>query len=298
MDKHFSLSLCFVSPQRITVTVRAEFVVVGENEQTVYSSPTEDLEFGDRRKLTFGVYKLCDFDGYLVDGTLHAKVSITYAKIGYVDLLKITSSSSVISSKTHQQVNQLKALHDLIDNEDSDFAIEVHGETIGVHKVILRNSWPFFNKMMNAEYIEKHRSRLIVEDHGVHTVKTMVKYIYTREVDFGQLQSKQVIDLFKAAHQYELDELAEQCIDRIIVSIHDLSVIRLMTFAVEERERSYSKVIANKIDKLIANLKEWIMKQRTENRLKLRDLPDYEWLKGFDNEFVFKVFEMFLGDVF
>lgn len=220
---------------------------------------------------------------YLVDGTLRLQVDVIYPKIA-VELEKTTSKYNLLN-------DQMKSLYDKIDNEDSDFTIEVEGKTIGAHKVVLRSGWEYFNTMMNGDFVEKQKSRLIIEGHSYATVRQMLQFTYTKNVDFNRCSVKQIIELFKAAHQYNLPALAQQCIGYLKKSATNETIVTLVIFAITLQDQEYDKSL---VDELVATCKQWITQQRQHNKFKLNACANYDELKALDKETVVKVFETFI----
>lgn len=210
----------------------------------------------------------------LVDGSLIIRVLVKYTKIYGLDMVQF---AAVLFNQAAVMQGRLKKLADLIDNEDSDFTIEVDDQTIGVHRALLRHSWPYFDKMIRSNMSEKANSSLTIVGHSYATIKQMLMYLYTGFVDFDKIDLEAIFELFTAAHQYELFELASKCIDYAVANLNSKNASTCYYFAKEMKKLEFDAdvhrlyhecvnwVIAHKFDKLMMSDFEWMSESRGED---------------------------------
>lgn len=210
----------------------------------------------------------------LVDGSL-----IVRAEITYVRMEKQLDEVFDIIDKANSARNRLRACFDAIDNDDSDFRIRVEGRAIGVHRVLLRNC-PFFDKLFKKEKIKEFDVKKV----SYKTMMRLIQFIYIGEIDISNVGI--ALELFDAANRFELDELAKTCVEFVSNSFTDQNAINILMFATKALSSNYAK---DDVNKLIADCKSWLIAAKA-NKIKLRNLPNYDVLTARENHDVFTKF--------
>jgi hypothetical protein len=123
------------------------------------------------------------------------------------------SYSCMYGEKSHLSylsLNTIKANHGMLDDEKfSDFKVIVKGTAYHVHKVVLANASPVFRAMFESGMEESKTNVCKVEDIDKDTFWKLLLFIYC-----GLLHKKledKAIDLYKAAHYYEIEDLKTIC---------------------------------------------------------------------------------------
>ena len=68
--------------------------------------------------------------------------------------------------------------------------------------------------MFKTEMKEKKNGEVVIEDIDAKILRLMIKWMYTRDIETIDLKDK--LDLFKAAHRYQIKSLNSWCMDKII----------------------------------------------------------------------------------
>lgn len=113
----------------------------------------------------------------------------------------------------------------------ADFTIKsLDGEEFPVHRLILAEVSPFFEKMFTAKMQEKRLklSSATFEDTSV-VLKLVLKYIYSGIVEIDNY--KLMIDTLNAAERFELPGLKIKCINKLITSVDASNVLEILAAA-------------------------------------------------------------------
>lgn len=228
----------------------------------------------------------------LVAGALKIKIELTYEQFeealkNYSIMACPKNFCSIISSNYCDRpenmfraataaITRLTNYEELIDNEDADFLIEFEdGKTIGLHKAILRRNWPYFSRLLNSKMTEVSTGKLIIVEHSYEAIKSMLVYVYSGAVRFVDMSS--TLDLFKAAHQFLLEDLSSKCEQYALKNLARTSVIDCLIVAVKY---DLSKLK----DACLALL---IVEKRVNKLRNLSDIPNFEQLACIENYSVF-----------
>ena len=118
----------------------------------------------------------------------------------------------------------------------ADFELKMNdGETLMAHKSILAARSPVFRAMLTTKMKETAWNSVTVPDFCSKTMRELLRFIYCGEVDIPD----GVTDLIFAAEKYELLELKEICINRLISDRTDENVVETLIIAdqVSDSER-------------------------------------------------------------
>ncbi|KMQ82992.1 rcc1 and btb domain-containing protein 1, partial [Lasius niger] len=96
----------------------------------------------------------------------------------------------------------------------SNFTVQAEGQSIHVHKAILKNCCQYFKNKFEHDWIDNDQNILYtVPDKFSYIVyKAFLKYLYTGTVD---LPSEKALDLMQLADEYYETNLKREC-DQII----------------------------------------------------------------------------------
>lgn len=133
------------------------------------------------------------------DGSLELEVKVSIKRP--VMLKDVTPS--LVDSFNSLSLDLEKALED---EELKDASFIVGKKIVQAHKCILAARSPVFKKMLATEMEGTHHS---IPDMKIETFEEMIRFIYTGKV--SEKASEIALDLFAAAHQFEIDDLKKIC---------------------------------------------------------------------------------------
>jgi hypothetical protein len=87
---------------------------------------------------------------------------------------------------------------------------------------------PVFRSMFGTEMKEKKKGEVVIKDIDIKILRLMIQWIYLGEIEVHELQDK--MDLFKAAHKYQVETLKDWCIVEICANISPDNVLRTYDF--------------------------------------------------------------------
>ena len=96
-----------------------------------------------------------------------------------------------------------------------DIVLAVEGHKIHCHKLILSTCSNVFKTMFTTDMIEKHSNEIILKDIQLPTLKSLLTFMYSDDVDSDEITT----DLLAAAEFYELLKLKDICEDRLITML-------------------------------------------------------------------------------
>jgi len=153
---------------------------------------------------------------FLPDGVFTVKTIIT---IPGEETVTHTSSKLPQKSVTPTQLKQ-KLTEDfktMLENQSfSDFRIICQGEVVPCHRVILSARSDIFGAMLEHNMKESETGEVVINDFDLTTVKALLMYMYSGEVEHYQGNSKQ---LMKAADKYRVEELKNSIEDALIQDV-------------------------------------------------------------------------------
>lgn len=100
------------------------------------------------------------------------------------------------------------------------------GKMLKAHKSILASRSPMFFDLFKSEM--QSVSNLEITD-SEKTMKEILRYIYCEKVNLDEVTR----DLILAAHKYQLEDLKELCIDKIISKLTTKNVIDMFQISIQ-----------------------------------------------------------------
>ncbi|KAJ8674362.1 hypothetical protein QAD02_005624 [Eretmocerus hayati] len=136
----------------------------------------------------------------------------------YIDYTKVTELCIEIHRQKVNQVITNKAtnscnLHNnlfYVDPCNESVALKVSGKLFYVNKNILSSKSPVFEKMFPSRTRRNKSRMMIVDGFDADVVEIMLQFIYTEETKCIQ---KNPVDVYRAAHKYEVVGLMDKCIE-------------------------------------------------------------------------------------
>jgi len=111
----------------------------------------------------------------------------------------------------------------------TDMTIVCDKKEFHCHKFILAARSEVFAAMLRHEFLEKQNSRVDVKEIDSETMELLLYYIYTGQVqDFNKVS---VVDLFKAADRYRLDDLKHVCEEELIERVEASNAADILSLA-------------------------------------------------------------------
>ena len=111
----------------------------------------------------------------------------------------------------------------------TDMTIVCDKKEFHCHKFILSARSEVFAAMLRHEFLEKQNSRVDVKEIDSETMELLLYYIYTGQVkDFSRVS---VVDLFKAADRYRLEDLKHVCEEELIERVDASNAADILSLA-------------------------------------------------------------------
>eukprot|EP00088_Acartia_fossae_P071539 TRINITY_DN9837_c1_g2_i4.p1 TRINITY_DN9837_c1_g2~~TRINITY_DN9837_c1_g2_i4.p1 ORF type:complete len:379 (+),score=89.55 TRINITY_DN9837_c1_g2_i4:59-1195(+) len=111
----------------------------------------------------------------------------------------------------------------------TDMTIVCDKKEFHCHKFILAARSEVFAAMLRHEFLEKQNSRVDVKEIDPETMELLLYYIYTGQVqDFNKVS---VVDLFKAADRYRLEDLKHICEEELIERVEASNAADILSLA-------------------------------------------------------------------
>ena len=123
--------------------------------------------------------------------------------------------------------------------------------------------------------VEASNSNLLIVDHKYDAIKQMLIYVYSGATRFTTIKS--TLELFQAAHQYELTELATKCEQFALNNLNRSNVIDCLVIAVKYDLIRLRDACLNLI----------VDEKRSAKINQLEELPNYDSLALMENYRVF-----------
>lgn len=148
-----------------------------------------------------------------------------------------------------------------------DVIFEVESTEIKAHKSILSVRNHVFAAMFEHGYSESIASRVVIEDISVKTFNALLMFLYTAVVPGANAMD---IDLFKAAHKYDMRDLQMKCVAALLRSLNVDNAIDLLIlfelYDLETQKRSVVKFINNNAERIMNDVS-WIQFAKTHPAL-------------------------------
>jgi len=111
----------------------------------------------------------------------------------------------------------------------TDMTIVCDKKEFHCHKFILAARSEVFAAMLRHEFLEKQNSRVDVKEIDSETMELLLYYIYTGQVkDFSKVS---VVELFKAADRYRLDDLKHICEEELVERVEASNAADILSLA-------------------------------------------------------------------
>ncbi|XP_018360145.1 PREDICTED: RCC1 and BTB domain-containing protein 1-like [Trachymyrmex cornetzi] len=133
-----------------------------------------------------------------------------------------------------EEPSVLECLGNSFDDEDtSDLTIQVEGQSIFVHKAILKIRCSYFRNMFQHDWAENNRSVIKLDQFSYVVYKTFLKYLYTGMIN---LPMEKTVELLNLADSYCESNLKKHCVRIIKQGISVSNVAYLYSVAVQYNE--------------------------------------------------------------
>ncbi|KAL9905119.1 kelch-like protein 28 isoform 2-T5 [Glossina fuscipes fuscipes] len=145
-----------------------------------------------------------------------------------------------------------------INRENCDFALEVEGATIYVHRLALAIASPYFAAMFQSDTKEKATGLVKFEDNDVTAVKTIVEYIYSGEL---LLTEENVQSICTTSDYLQIEWVKSECVEFLKRNLDATNCPQLRTIAdkppfKELYECSHNYILENFV--ALIHKKEWL----------------------------------------
>ncbi|KYQ47065.1 RCC1 and BTB domain-containing protein 1 [Trachymyrmex zeteki] len=150
------------------------------------------------------------------------------------------SSMSVVHEFTKEEcdiLNDLEAAFN--DRSTSDLTILVEGQSIYVHKRILKMRCTYFRNMFQTDYIENNQSIINHRHYSYVVYESFLKYLYTGKINLSSIDD--LLDLLKLADEVCEKHLEMDCI-RTIKKTITVSNIACLINLLNEMAEHHKKV--------------------------------------------------------
>ncbi|KAI1289454.1 Protein maternal effect lethal 26 [Halotydeus destructor] len=151
-------------------------------------------------------------------------------------------------------------LYTSFENRHCDFEIKTSDGSLKVFRSILCLKWPYFETMMDAKYVESSSKIWTVNDISLKTMKDIVIYVYCDAITFKDTQ--QVIEILKAAHRYQLQQLVRDCAKYLLWEIEFKDALEVIVLSDLYRLHELKVKCCNLISKALV-------------QTDMKDLPGY-----------------------
>ncbi|CAG9803434.1 unnamed protein product [Chironomus riparius] len=109
-----------------------------------------------------------------------------------------------------------------------DVKLEVGGEIINAHKVILAASSPYFYAMFNDDMLERNKDIVELHDIEAQSLKQLIDFAYTGEIDITE-ENVQV--LLPASSLLQIQSVREACCKFLLRQLHPSNCLGIRSFA-------------------------------------------------------------------
>uniref|UniRef100_A0A0A1X9B2 Kelch-like protein 17 n=3 Tax=Zeugodacus cucurbitae TaxID=28588 RepID=A0A0A1X9B2_ZEUCU len=109
-----------------------------------------------------------------------------------------------------------------------DVSLEVGGETIQAHKVVLASVSPYFYAMFNDDMLERNQGAVRLHDVDVTALRQLIDYTYTGEITITE-DNVQV--LLPASSLLQIHSVREACCKFLLRQLHPSNCLGIRSFA-------------------------------------------------------------------
>jgi len=240
--------------------VAISIAILDNNRQEVYKIGSSIYYLG-REKVSDGGGTTPSYKGVLLpcqELMTHRQTLLVNNCLTLIVKLRFTLTRSSIDGSSDDFLNPPSSLSsDLSEalkiSDFTDMTIVCDKKEFHCHKFILAARSEVFAAMLRHEFLEKQNSRVDVKEIDAETMDLLLYYIYTGQVqDFNKVS---VVDLFKAADRYRLEDLKHICEEELIERVeasnaadilslaHKYNAQPLKTFALKMISRNVEEVM-------------------------------------------------------
>lgn len=189
--------------------------IIGSDGQRMLKKKRKKLRFGESI-YQFDVSKndlIENCRGIMVNGCIQFRTELTFVT---------TRNTMAILSEDEENMTQSPYdIRNIVDQNHlaalSDFEIEVEGQRLKVHKLVLAMRSPIFAAMFSADMKESRENLLNLGHIDTSVVKIFVDYMYTNKLDQNASRDlATIVELMKLAEQYQIICLRIECVNRLI----------------------------------------------------------------------------------
>uniref|UniRef100_A0A1B0G1U4 BTB domain-containing protein n=1 Tax=Glossina morsitans morsitans TaxID=37546 RepID=A0A1B0G1U4_GLOMM len=142
--------------------------------------------------------------------------------------------------------------------QNCDFALEVEGETIYAHRLVLSIASPYFAAMFKNETKEKATGFVKLEDIHLTAVETIVEYIYSGEI---ALTEENVQSVCTTSDYLQIEWVKRECVEFLKRNINATNCLQLRRIADkppfnELCECTHDYILKNFV--ILIHKKEWL----------------------------------------
>nr|XP_015917059.2 speckle-type POZ protein-like [Parasteatoda tepidariorum] len=233
VSKYSSLYLNLQNPS-IGIKIRSFTIIVKDEVSTIYSKTLSKNYFeDDEDEIDF----LEDFTNKLPPSVKYPLV-ITCSSVDWnaVDECKHSENLSLTNNLRELSLHFKKVLDETI---YSDIVLNVDGDKIKAHKLILQARSPVFQKMFTHEAAE---NPIAISDIGSETMKRLLNFIYTGTTD--EYGFEELLELYYAADKYEVISLRDSCKTKLLDLLQVDNACVLFVLANRHSDEAFKNKVA------------------------------------------------------
>lgn len=217
---------------KVTISV----AILDNNKQEMYPIGSSIYYLG-REKVAEGGSTTPSFKGILLpcqELYNHRHTLLDNNCLTLIVKLRFTLTRSSLDGSDNDFLNPPSSLsNDLSEalkiSDFTDMTIVCDKKEFHCHKFILAARSEVFAAMLRHEFLEKQNSRVDVKEIDAETMDLLLYYIYTGQVqDFNKVS---VVDLFKAADRYRLEDLKHICEEELIERVEASNAADILSLA-------------------------------------------------------------------
>jgi hypothetical protein len=152
-----------------------------------------------------------------------------YKEPGILKLYLEVKYSKENDPKAIAEIQKIAAM--LNDPKSSDFTCIVGDRSFKVHKAVLAAASPVFDRMFSTPMIEAQTNEAKIDAIDPNIFEHLLRFIYAGKLPENFSEIVVAVDLFKAAHYYEIEDLREICEEKIEDKLSEENAIQFYELA-------------------------------------------------------------------